>query len=221
MVGLKLSFRGTSTGNDQEVNFSAKSKGDDSNYSNDNLECSMLSECDKVFKATKVSESSDCIILLKRGKLLMRNCSITLSMMVKNFKSDLTSVASLEDTELVMEDCEIKGKIDMNCLGMYVNKGNISLKRVTIRDFKRGGLIISNKKTNINHISSCHITFNKSVGILLMGDNKQTIVEDSNIERNECPGIQILPANKSVIRNNSICINTHGIKITSADPTIF
>lgn len=65
----------------------------------------------------------------------MKNCFITLNLMLKNFQSEVTSIALLEDTILELEECEIKGKIDANCLGMYVNKGNLRMNKVLIRDF--------------------------------------------------------------------------------------
>lgn len=219
LVGLKLSFRGTTpTDPRKDRGFSADSKPNHSHA--DSMDGSMLSDCFNIYESSKVDEYSDCIIMLKRGRLIMDQCQVNLNLMVKNFENSVTNIAAFEDSILMMTNCEIRGKMDMDCLGMYSDKANIKLEDVTFRDFKNGAIVVNSKPLNRVLMAKCHITFNKTVGLLLMGNNKETFIEECKIERNECPGIYILPANKATIRENTIKINTHGIKIKSADPII-
>ena len=221
LCGVKLSFKGKHLKeNELEKSImSLKTKGQ-APALNDSVELSVLKECYDMFNEIDIKDDTDTIIFLKRGRLVLKQCVINLNLMLKDFKGKLTGLAILEGTEVEMVDCEVRGKIDIDALGMYVDKGNFSMTRVTFRDFKRGAIIVNSAPQNKNLIRDCIITFNKTVGLMLMGNNKNTIVENSIIERNECPGIQILPGNKAIIRGNSISINTHGIRIKSADPII-
>src|SRR3990167_2109910 len=236
--GLKVSFKGKVASNNMKFN---TKKNDDSNSQNDaspakelvaasnnlsvaslddSMELPTLSDCYKRFRGLKFTETSDCIIMLKRGRLVMHNCNIDLSMMTKHFQGELVNIATMEDTILEMNKCEVKGKIEANCLGMFINRGNSLLDEVLFRDFKKGAIIVNAKRENRNTVKSCQITFNKTLGLLLMGCNDKSTVVNSTIQKNECPGIQILPAHNCTIKHNLIRINTHGIKIRSADPVI-
>lgn len=186
----------------------------------DSLEVPTLADCYKRFRGLKFTETSDCIIMLKRGRLIMHNCNIDLSMMTKHFQGELVNITTMEDTILEMNKCEVKGKIEANCLGMFINRGNSLLDEVLFRDFKKGAVVINTKRENRNTVKSCVITFNKTLALLLMGCNDKSTVINSTIQKNECPGIQVLPAHNCTIKHNLIRINTHGIKVRSADPVI-
>jgi parallel beta-helix repeat protein len=216
---LKLSFKGTPTAEaTQDRPSTGESKAQESQ--DESIDCSTLSDCYKQYRSTIIGDDSHCIIKLKRGSLAMIDCNLNLDLIVKNFKNDITSITVLEDGYLEMVSSEVRGKIDVDCLGLYVDRGNVKMKDILFRDFKKGAVIFNSKKENKNLIDMCTVTYNKTVGIMLLGDNKQTLIRRSQIERNECPGIQIMPGNKSIIRENKIHVNTHGIKIKSADPVI-
>jgi parallel beta-helix repeat protein len=236
LYGLKVSFKGklnnhngkgTGRKTDEENSQEYATKGIAAHSNNlsmlsldDSTEVPTLSDCYKRFRGLKYTETSDCIVMLKRGRLVMHNCNIDLSMMTKHFQGELVNIATMEDTILEMNKCEVKGKIEANCLGMFINRGNSLLDEVLFRDFKKGALVINTKRDNRNTVKSCTITFNKTLGLLLMGCNDKSTVINSTIQKNECPGIQVLPAHNCTIKHNLIRINTHGIKVRSADPVI-
>ena len=221
LCGIKLSFKGYRENQPEMLNKSMDERSKEpEDANNEGEEALVLKDCYEAFNNVGIKEDSNSIVMLRRGKLVMRQCVVSLDLMLKDFKSKVVSMVVLEGAHLDMQDCEVRGKIEMESLGMFVDKGNVKLNKVHFRNFKKGACMLNANAENVNSIQECLFTFNKTVGLLLMGTNNHTIVEKSDIERNECPGIKILPGNRSIIRNNMIKINTYGILIHSADPII-
>lgn len=187
---------------------------------NDSMDESRLSQCFADFKDTNFEPPTSCIVKVVRGRVVMRNCVINLNLMGKNCKQEIITLGLMENTSLEMIKCELRGKIDYRCLGMYVDRADLKMEDCLVRDFKLGAVMINSKKDNNIKIMTTHIMFNKRFGLHLLGDNDSTLVAGCTIQKNECPGIKIMAANKATIRENTISINTEGIKIKSADPII-
>lgn len=219
--GIHLSTKGTNSSKDDPVvktRSPPQNKNEDSQ--NDSLDESKISQCYEDYKETTVEWPTCCIVYLVRGRLELRDCFINLNLMVKNCKTDIISLAMGEDTSAILTKCELRGKIDANCLGIYSDKANLTLNDCLLRDYKKGAVMLNCKSDNVHCLMKCQVRFNKRFGVMLVGENKDTVVEGCKIERNECPGIKVMAANKAIIRENEICINTEGIKVKSADPVI-
>ena len=69
---------------------------------------------DEEFTRIAVQNISNCVVLLKGGKLFMEDCLIALNFIIKNFKGILPAVVVNENTEAIINRCEIKGTSSKN-----------------------------------------------------------------------------------------------------------
>jgi F-box protein 11 len=79
--------------------------------------------------------------------------------------------------------------------------------------------MLVNATSNVQ-LEKSKISFNRFIGIQIMGNSLFPHIHQCVIENNDCSGIQICVGNKCNIRNNDISSNQNGIEILSADPYI-
>lgn len=218
--GINFSTKGTLIKEEERLEGSTAEKGQIEDALNDSMDESRLSQCFNDFKDTTFEPPTCCVIKIVRGKVIFRKCVINLNLMAKNTKNEIINLGIMEGCEVELIECELRGKIESRCLGIFSDKSHLSMTKCIIRDFKLGALMIVCKMENQIKVVGSHFMFNKRFGIHLLGDNESTLIQECIIQKNECPGIKIMAANKAVIRENQILINTEGIKIKSADPVI-
>ena len=61
-----------------------------------------------------VEQAMNCVVLLFGGKLIMEDCLIALNFIVKSFRGILPAVVINENSEAILNRCEIKGTSSKN-----------------------------------------------------------------------------------------------------------
>ena len=193
------------------------------------------------FSRASFEEDKESLIFLKNGILQLRNCLLNLNLLTCLNIPYVSAIMLNKGTSAVITNCLMRGSKNFKTAGVVVNEAKMVLKECTISGFTAGGILVFlvdekihpesqlelliKKKfppptTNIVKILSCTISENKHVGIQILGNTDQPLVENCKITHNDCPGIQICTGNKCELRKNNIIVNKNGIEIISADPTI-
>jgi F-box protein 11 len=86
------------------------------------------------------------VVLLKGGKLFMEDCLIALNFIIKNFKGILPAVVVSENTEAIINRCEIKGTSSKNqdarTIGILVKLGDLLIKDSKVHNQTNGGILV-------------------------------------------------------------------------------
>lgn len=205
-----------------------------------------ISTCTYQFSRCQFSADQECLVLLSSGILQLRNCMLNLNLLTCQNQPYIASVLLCRNTSAIITNCDFRGSKNFSTSGIMVNEAKLVIKECSINNFSAGGIyvfLVDEKKDfnvsdfemllkkrkqenqpkvpeNTVKILNCSFSENKYVGIQVLGNTDQPIIENCRITHNDCPGIQICPGSKCQLRKNNIVVNTDGVEVISADPVI-
>ena len=101
---------------------------------------------DEEFTRIQTQSLSNCVVLLRGGKLFMEDCLLALNFIIKNFKGILPAVVVGENTEAIINRCEIKGTSSKNqdakTIGILVKLGDLLIKDSKVHNQTHGGILV-------------------------------------------------------------------------------
>lgn len=120
-----------------------------------------------------------------------------------------------------MNKVEIIGNKNYYTIGMVAKYCDIMLlKGCVIHSNTLGGIHYLGNKGYTFRMIKGRIHLNDKVGISLVGDSSEPVVEDVIVDNNNGPGIKIGIANKANIVDCTFRYNTYGIEMISCEPII-
>lgn len=177
-------------------------------------------EFSTILKKIEFSTNYDSLLYINKGKVRIANCLLTLAMLLKCTQPIISAVICSEKTNIIIDCCSIKGNHDFPCCGIALRNANMKMGDTTVSNFSEGGIIMQVNSTSKVTIKKSKISYNLKLGIQIMGNSLHPLIEECNIENNDCSGIMVCINNKCNIRKNEICTNQNGIEIYSSDPYI-
>lgn len=175
----------------------------------------------KSFESVMFSNKVDSIIYVKSGGIILRNCLLSLSFVMKCNQDVIPLILINEGTSNMIANCQLKGNNNFPTMGIVVKKANCIIKETEVSDFSKGGILMWLEDPNSSKIFTSKVENCKQVGIQIIGSCQSPLIEYCTVQNNPAPGIQICTGSSCQVRKSTICNNHDGIDIISADPIIF
>jgi hypothetical protein len=143
----------------------------------------------KNFEKIKFSRKYDSMVYVKSGGVIMRNCMMSLGFVMKCNQVSIPMVLLNTGTSSMISDCKLNGNGSIPTCGIVVKKSTCIIKDTAIEGFISGGIMVWLEGTNICKIFGTKVRDCKTVGIQVMGNSPNPLIECCEIENNKGPGI--------------------------------
>ncbi|KRX05550.1 Pectin lyase fold/virulence factor [Pseudocohnilembus persalinus] len=168
-----------------------------------------------------IDQEMNCILLVQGGGIVhLEECLLSLNFIVNNYKNILPAIVIDKGCTFSMNRVEITGNKHHETIGVIVKQANCSISESKIHRHLMGGILVWALPKNNVKILNSKVIFNKKVGIHVIGNDSNPLIEGNKIEHNQGSGIKIGIANKTLIARNEIKLNQIGVEVVSGEPTI-
>lgn len=166
----------------------------------------------------KAENIENMILFVKRGRISMESCLLSLAYIVKSCKNLIPAVYIERDAELSMSACEVKGNEEHATVGVLNKLGKVECKSCRVMNHKLGGIIVWSVANSTSRIMSSLIE-DCNVGVHLVGEENSTLVIQNTVTKCEI-GIKLGIGSKAELSGNMISENVTGVDAHSCFPLI-
>jgi hypothetical protein len=183
-------------------------------------EKSLNSKDINVAKKTSVQLNNISLIKLKRGKLIVDNCSISYEFITKAIHQEMPAVVLFPGTETFLTNTIIKGHTNYRTIGIIAQDATFKMHQCEVLNHLLGGISLYLTSYLEIEIRNSGINHNGNFGIEMGGVQGRVCIENSRILLNQGHGLKMTGGIQYKVWNNEIEQNKDGAQIISCEANL-